>query len=223
MDATMMHEPLGTATIFAHGEHIHATSRIGLFDGERVTWRSYAETAGRARRLAAALRAAGARANTRVATLSWNDFAHFEAYLAVPAIGAVLHTLNLRLHPDQLRFIMADAEDAYLIADGTLLAALLPQINSLAGLAQVIVTGDTDGLAGLNKPWKPYEAFIADHVPATTTGRNSTSVRLPRFATPPVPPAIRRACCIRTAPPCCTAMPSASAMASTSARLTRPW
>ncbi|WP_338426928.1 long-chain-fatty-acid--CoA ligase [Sphingopyxis kveilinensis] len=165
MDATMMHEPLGTATIFAHGEHIHASSRIGLFNGEQVTWRSYAATAERARRLAAALRAAGVGTNTRVATLSWNDFAHFEAYLAVPAMGAVLHTLNLRLHPDQLRFIMADAEDGILIADGALLTALLPQINSLEGLAQVIVTGDTDGLAGLAKPWAAYEAFIATHAP----------------------------------------------------------
>lgn len=165
MDATMMHDPLGTATIFAHGERIHATSRIGLFDGEQMMWRSYAETAERARRLAAALRSAGVGPNTRVATLSWNDFAHFEAYLAVPAMGAVLHTLNLRLHPDQLRYIMADADDAMLIADGSLLAGLLPQINSLGGLGQIIVTGDTDGLAGLEKPWTPYEAFIAGHAP----------------------------------------------------------
>lgn len=165
MDATMMHEPLGTATIFAHGERIHATSRIGLFDGEQVAWRSFAETAERARRLAAALQAVGVGPNTRVATLSWNDFAHFEAYLAVPAMGAVLHTLNLRLHPDQIRFIMADAEDALLIADGPLLAGLLPQVNSLEGLERVIVTGDTARLAGLEKPWTSYEDFIAGHAP----------------------------------------------------------
>jgi len=165
MDATMMHEPLGTATIVTHGEHIHATSRIGLFDGEQVAWRSYAETAERARRLAAALQAARVGPNTRVATLSWNDFAHFEAYLAVPAMGAVLHTLNLRLHPDQLRYIMADAEDAFLIADGTLLAALVPQVNSLAELGHIVVTGDSDGLAELQKPWTSYEAFIAAHPP----------------------------------------------------------
>lgn len=165
MDATMMHEPLGTAMIFAHGERIHATSRIGLFDGEQVIWRSFAETAERARRLAAALQAAGVGPNTRVATLSWNDFAHFEAYLAVPAMGAVLHTLNLRLHPDQIRFIMADAEDTLLIADGPLLAGLLPQVNSLEGLERVIVTGDTAGLAGLEKPWMRYEDFIAGHAP----------------------------------------------------------
>lgn len=165
MDATMMHEPLGTAAIFAHGERIHASSRIGLFDGEQMTWRSYAETAIRARRLATALKSAGVDKNTRVATLSWNDFAHFEAYLAVPAMGAVLHTLNLRLHPDQLCYIMADADDAFLIADGELLAGLLPQINSLEGLKHIIVTGNVGGLTGLEKPWTLYEDFIADCEP----------------------------------------------------------
>lgn len=165
MDATMMLEPLGTATIFVHGERIHASSRIGQFDGETMTWRSYAETAERARRLAAALRAAGVEANSRVATLSWNDFAHFEAYLAVPAMGAVLHTLNPRLHPEQLHYIMVDAEDAVLIADGPLLAGIVDEINSLDCLGWVIVTGDTAGLAGLRKSWTPYEEFIAGHEP----------------------------------------------------------
>ena len=165
MDATMMHEPLGTAMIVAHGERIHATSRIGLFDGEQVMWRSYAEVAERGRRLAAALRFAGVETNTRVATLSWNDFAHFEAYLAVPAMGAVLHTLNLRLHPDQICYIMADADDAFLIADGALLAGLLPQINSLEALEHIIVTGDATGLDALEKPWTLYEDFISDHAP----------------------------------------------------------
>lgn len=167
MEATMMHEPLGTATIFAHGERIHGASRIGLFDGEQVTWRTYAATAERARRLAAALQSAGVEPNGRVATLSWNDFAHFEAYLAVPAMGAVLHTLNLRLHPEQLHFIMADAEDMFLIADGPLLAGILPQVNALDGLIHIVVTGDSSGLAGLRKPWTPYEDFIAGQMPVT--------------------------------------------------------
>ncbi len=165
MDATMMHAALTTAAIVAHGERIYASSRIGLFDGTKVMWRSFAETAERARRLAAALRTAGAGQNTRVATLSWNDFAHFEAYLAVPAMGAVLHTLNLRLHPDQLRYIMADAEDTFLIADAALLATLLPQVNSLQGLEKVIFTGDAEALRGLSKPWIEYEDFIAASEP----------------------------------------------------------
>lgn len=165
MDATMMHEPLGVASILAHGERIHAASRIGLFDGDAIAWRSYAETAARARKLAAALQAAGVGPNDRVATLSWNDFAHFEAYLAVPSVGAVLHTLNLRLHPEQLRYIMDDAEDAILIADGALLAGLVGEINAVKTLRRILVTGDTTGLEGLESPWTPYEEFIAGHDP----------------------------------------------------------
>ncbi len=165
MEATMMDVPLGTGAIFAYGERIHARSRIGFFDGEIVEWRSYAETAHRARKLAAALKACGVSANMRVATLSWNDFAHFEAYLAVPAMGAVLHTLNLRLHAEQLGFIMADAGDAVLIADGALLAEIVEVINRLDGLRKIVVTGASEGLSELTKPWSAYEDFIAEHEP----------------------------------------------------------
>ncbi|MFW2349002.1 long-chain-fatty-acid--CoA ligase [Qipengyuania sp.] len=165
MEATMMHEPLGTAAIFEHGERIHATKRIGCFDGEDMTWQTYAQTAERARRLATALRAVGVANNTRVATLSWNDFAHFEAYLAVPAMGAVLHTLNLRLHPDQIGFIMADAEDAILIADSDLLGDVLAQVNALSALKLVVVTGNPATPKGLTKPWVSYEELISAHGP----------------------------------------------------------
>jgi len=165
MEATMMDVQLGTGAILAHGERIHARSQIGLFDGENVEWRSYAETAHRARKLAAALKACGVSANTRVATLSWNDFAHFEAYLAVPSMGAVLHTLNLRLHAEQLAFILDDAEDAVLIADGTLLAQIVEVVNGLEHLEQIVVTGSSDGLSELAKPWSNYEDFIAGQEP----------------------------------------------------------
>jgi fatty-acyl-CoA synthase len=165
MESTMMNVQLGTGAILAYGERIHATSKIGLFDGKNVEWRSYAETAHRARKLATALKTSGVQANTRVATLSWNDFAHFEAYLAVPSMGAVLHTLNLRLHAKQLAFILSDAKDAVLIADGNLLADIIEVVNGIESLKQIVVTGTTDGLSGLTKPWSGYEDFIADHEP----------------------------------------------------------
>ncbi|HEX2795110.1 MAG TPA: long-chain-fatty-acid--CoA ligase [Croceicoccus sp.] len=165
MEATMMHEPLGTAAIVTHGERIHASSRIGFFDGEAIAWRTYAETARRARMLASALVAAGVAANTRIATLSWNDFAHFEAYLAVPAMGAVLHTLNLRLHVEQLDFIMRDAGDRVLIADADLLAAIAEDLGALADLDLLIVTGDTARISHLGIAFTAYEDFIAGHPP----------------------------------------------------------
>ncbi|NEE54107.1 long-chain fatty acid--CoA ligase, partial [Streptomyces sp. SID8455] len=62
----------------------------------------------------------------RVATLMWNNAVHVEAYLAIPSMGAVLHTLNLRLPPEQLAWIVNHADDKVVIADGTLLPLLVP-------------------------------------------------------------------------------------------------
>ena len=165
MLATMMHEPLGTAAIVEHGERIHAHSRIGEFDGVTITWRSYAEVATGARRLASALKAAGVGPNTRVATLCWNDFSHFEAYLAVPAMGAVLHTLNVRLHPDQLRFIIADAEDSVLIADSELVAEIAAKTDALDRIDLLVATGNTAALSNLKTRWIAYDEFVAPHEP----------------------------------------------------------
>ena len=79
------------------------------------------DCATRARRLGGALKALGVRQGDRVATLMWNQPEHVEVYFAVPSMGAVIHTINPRLHPDELSFIAADAEDKILIVDETLL------------------------------------------------------------------------------------------------------
>src|ERR1700731_3716100 len=75
----------------------------------------------RSRRLANALTRLGLRRGDRVATLLWNQTEHMEAYFGVPSAGGVLHTLNLRLHPDEISFIANHAEDRFLIVDDVLL------------------------------------------------------------------------------------------------------
>jgi Acyl-CoA synthetases (AMP-forming)/AMP-acid ligases II len=82
---------------------------------------SVGECAGRARRLARALADLGIGDGDRVATLLWNQAEHLELYFAVPLMGAVIHTLNPRLHPDELSYIAADAEDRVLVVDESLL------------------------------------------------------------------------------------------------------
>ena len=82
------------------------------------------ETQRRAKQLSAALLQAGIRNGDRVATLMWNQQEHLEAYFGVPAVGAVLHTLNLRLHPEEIAYIVNHAEDRFLIVDATLLDIL---------------------------------------------------------------------------------------------------
>ena len=79
------------------------------------------DCARRARRLATALSRLGIDEGDRVGTLMWNQPEHLETYYAVPSMGAVVHTLNPRLHPDELGFIAADAEDRAIIVDETLI------------------------------------------------------------------------------------------------------
>src|SRR5262245_30661650 len=84
----------------------------------RTTW---SEVFRRARKLANALETAGVRAGDRVGTIAWNDYRHLEIYYAVSCIGAVLHTVNPRLFPEQVEFIVNHAEDKLLFVDPTLL------------------------------------------------------------------------------------------------------
>ena len=90
---------------------------------------SYGEVCARARALASALSAASLERGDRVGTLMWNHAVHLEAYLGVPVAGCVLHTLNLRLHPDELAYIIKHAGDRVLIVDET----LLPVYEKLRG------------------------------------------------------------------------------------------
>src|SRR5262249_11490177 len=82
---------------------------------------TYADLYHSARSLAASLQKAGIRQGDRVATLMWNHATHLEAYFGIPEAGAVIHTLNLRLHPGELAFIANHAQDRWLIVDDVLL------------------------------------------------------------------------------------------------------
>src|SRR6476469_5874588 len=92
----------------------------------------------RTKALAEALHRAGLQPGDRVATLCWNHSAHLEAYFGVPSAGGVVHTLNLRLHPDELAFIVNHAEDRFLIVDDVLLH-LFEKIKDRVNLERVIV------------------------------------------------------------------------------------
>ncbi|MGH7525954.1 MAG: long-chain fatty acid--CoA ligase [Gemmatimonadales bacterium] len=102
---------------------------------------TYGDCLRRARRLAFALERLGVRPGDRVATLCWNHDRHLEAYFAVPSLGAVLHTLNLRLHPDELGYIADHAGDRVLLVDRSLLP-LAEKFRTRAGFQEVIVLGE---------------------------------------------------------------------------------
>ena len=82
---------------------------------------SYGDCAARARRLATTLTDLGVQPGDPVATLLWNQPEHLELYFALPAMGAIIHTLNPRLHPDELSFIVGDAQDKVIVVDESLL------------------------------------------------------------------------------------------------------
>jgi fatty-acyl-CoA synthase len=114
---------------------------------------SYADFYRRARQLAEALQRAGLRRGDRIATLMWNHYAHLEAYFGIPAAGGVLHTLNLRLAPDDIAYIVNHAEDRFLIVDDVLLP-LFEQFKDKVSLERVFVVPLTG-----NQPPQPYENY----------------------------------------------------------------
>ncbi len=142
MRSTMPDYPLTIGHIFRHGQECYPDSLVVTCHGDRLTRITFADLAGRAAQLAGALRSLGVQPGDRVATFAWNNQEHQEAYFAIPCMGAVMHTVNIRLSPEQLRYIIGHAEDKILIADASLAQVLAPVIADLPAVKHVIVFGD---------------------------------------------------------------------------------
>src|SRR6187549_1615849 len=135
MNANMMQQPLLISTLLNHAERHHGDQEIVSRRVEGDLHRqTYSDLAQRSRRMANALAASGIRFGDRVATLAWNGYRHMELYYAVSGSGAVLHTLNPRLHPDQVVWIADHAEDQVLFFDLT----FLPVVEAIAGRVKTI-------------------------------------------------------------------------------------
>lgn len=166
MLSTMQDVPLLISRILNHGSTIHGASQVTTWTGDgEPERRSYAEIGARAAQLAHALRDDLAVADDdRVATLMWNNADHVEAYFAIPSMGAVLHTLNLRLPAEQLVWIVNHAADKVVIANGSLLPLLAPLLPHLGTIEHIVVSGPGDRslLAGATSVQvHEYEDLIA--------------------------------------------------------------
>ncbi|WP_240139643.1 long-chain fatty acid--CoA ligase [Streptomyces sp. MUM 178J] len=165
MLSTMQDVPLLVSRILRHGTTMHASSLITTWTGEAEPQRrTFAETGARAAQLAHALRdGLGITGDQRVATLMWNNAEHVEAYFAIPSMGAVLHTLNLRLPPEQLAWIVNHAADRVVIVNGSLLPLLAPLLPHLPTVEHVVVSGpgDRSALADAQAQVHDYEELIA--------------------------------------------------------------
>ena len=140
MKGSMMDSPLTLQAILEripkHYANVEIVSRRPNGSLHRYT---YADFYHRTKALAEALTLAGLKPGDRVATLCWNHHVHMEAYFGVPAAGGVVHTLNLRLHPQELAFIVNHAQDRFLIVDDVLLP-LLEQFREKVKLERVFVS-----------------------------------------------------------------------------------
>jgi fatty-acyl-CoA synthase len=160
MLSTMQDFPLTISAIFRHGRSVFGDSEVVTFEGESCRRATFAQVAERADRLASALRRLGIREGDRVGTFAWNTQEHLEAYMAVPSMGAVLHTLNLRLFPEQLSYIVNHAEDRVVLVDATVIPLLGRVAAELKTVEQYVVIGQGDTSA-LGDNVIAYEDLLA--------------------------------------------------------------
>jgi acyl-CoA synthetase (AMP-forming)/AMP-acid ligase II len=163
--STMQDAPLLISGILRHGQSVYGDSRVVTIvgpAGESVE-ATFGEVAARAEQLAKALARLGIGDGDRVGTFLWNNQTHLEAYLGVPGIGAVLHTLNLRLFPEQLSFVINHAEDQVIIVDATLVPLLARVRDQLTTVKHIVVAGQGD--TGALGETIPYDDWLAAEEP----------------------------------------------------------
>ncbi|MGZ4277344.1 MAG: long-chain fatty acid--CoA ligase [Solirubrobacteraceae bacterium] len=158
MQGLMMDVPLSLAYLAERAEQLFGAREVVSFTRDGVERSSYAEVVSRARRLASSLQRLGIGPGDRVATFGWNSRRHLELYLAVPSMGAVLHTLNIRLFEDDLRYIVGHAEDRVIFLDASL-AATMPSFEGVEH--EVLMPDAQETRAGA----LDYEQLIADGDP----------------------------------------------------------
>ena len=203
MRGLMQDFPLTIDAIFRHAETHHGDTTIATAGPGGITRSTYAEWAQRTRKLGGVLDTLGVSSDGRVGTFGWNSQRHLELYFAAPCTGRVLHTLNIRLFPEQLTYIANHAEDEVVFVDRTTLPLLWKLIDSMTTIKHVVVMDD----GGDNEiPDDPrvldYETLLADASPVDFSITDGTRPR--RCATRAAPPETPRVSCTRTAQPCCT-------------------
>jgi len=144
---TMQDFPLSISAILRHGERVYAGSECVTWTDEGARRATFAEVGANAARLAHGLAGLGIGSCDRVGTFCWNGQEHLEAYLAVPSMGAVLHTLNIRLFPEQLTYVVNHAQDKLIIVDDSLIPLLAKVAGELKTVERYVVVGDGDASA----------------------------------------------------------------------------
>src|SRR6266567_5869350 len=144
MFSTMGDFPLTIGSILEYGIKVHGDSQVQTWMGDGPRTASFREVGGRAKKLARALEKLGIQPGDRVGTLCWNTQEHLEVYFAVSSMGAVVHTLNPRLFPEQLAYVINHGGDRILLVDASLLPVLAKVAKDLSTVECIIVIGESD-------------------------------------------------------------------------------
>ncbi len=159
--STMMNTPLTMPVLMDRGAELAPEVEIVSRMRDRIHRYTYADNGRRARQLANALTRLGVKQSDRVATLAWNSFRHLEIYYAIPCMGAVLHTLNLRLSTADLEYIINHAEDSVICVDDELLPMLEKLARKITSVKHIIVMSNTGNYSTSFTPAHDYEKLIA--------------------------------------------------------------
>lgn len=144
MYSTMQEFPLTITAIMRHGCGVHSMREVITATGDGYRRITYRELGQQAAQLANALRRLGITGDQRVATFMWNNAEHLATYLAVPSMGTVLHTLNIRLFPHQIAYVANEAEDQVVLVDVSLAKLLAPVLPELETVHTVVAVGEGD-------------------------------------------------------------------------------
>jgi fatty-acyl-CoA synthase len=145
LEGLVQHDfPLNLQHVLGRMRNVFGESEIVTLTQDGTTRAKYSEVCERTDRLANALESLGVKDGDRVATFAWNSQRHLEAYLAIPCMGAVLHTLNIRLFPDQLTYIANHAQDKIVFVDDVLVPALEKVAPTFETVEHFVVMGDGD-------------------------------------------------------------------------------
>ncbi len=163
MQGLMMSRELMISDLIEHAAEVHSTREIVTLETDmtqsRYTW---ADCAVRVRKLANALKAAGIGKGDRVATIAWNNARHIEIYYAVSSIGAIVHTINPRLKPEQIAWMVNHAEDKFLCFDTTF-APIIAGVHKACPTVEKWISLTDDAGRPESVPFADdYESFIAD-------------------------------------------------------------
>ena len=161
MYGMMMNVPLTISSILEHAENFNHDAEIVSRKPEGGIHRyTYRDAAKRSRKLANALKQLGVNFQDRVATLAWNTHRHYELYYAVSGSGAIIHTINPRLFPDQIVYIINHAEDIVLFVDLTFVPLVEKIFPKLTTLQHVVVMAGKEHLPDSTLPLIAYEDLI---------------------------------------------------------------